>query len=296
MQAYIDDSGSDPRSLAFVLAGFVASQSQWAAFSDEWKKALNRPPRLSYFKNNEAMALKGQFDKSHGWTEQNRNDRMVALAQVIRKHIPERFSVALRNEDYYRYMEGIPVQKRMKTLENPYFMLFHEFMLIVASVHSIDTKIVPCEFVFDDQGKMGKRAAAWWPTFSNSLRTAAKFDFSPYFTTTPPIFKRDIECLPLQAADLYAGQLNRAMASDKIIIPPSPALRTLMLISGYHRVLDRKYFAPLRANFLAMAKRIEADKPGSLPHAVGRTRKKQGKKRADAETQHDRLETHPRRT
>jgi len=265
-----------PPKLHGLLAGFVASPSQWAAFNNEWKKALHRPPRLDYFKNNEAMALKEQFDESHGWTEQMRNDRLVALAQVIRKRIPERFSVALRNKDYYHFLEGIPVQKRMKTLENPYFMLFHEFMLIVASVHSIDPKIVPCEFVFDDQGKIGERAAAWWPTFSNSLRTAAKFDFSPYFTASPPIFKRDTEFLPLQAADLYAGQLSRAMASDKIIIPPSPALRTLMPISGYHRVLDYKYFAPMRANFLAMAKRIEADNPGSLPYVMGRAPKKQG--------------------
>ena len=279
LQAYIDDSGSDPRSLAFVLAGFVASPTQWAAFSDEWEKTLHQPPRLEYFKNNEAMALKEQFDKSRGWTEQSRNDRLVALAHVIRKHIPERFSVALRNEDYYRYMEGIPVRKRMKTLENPYFMLFHEFMLIVASVHSIGPKVVPCEFVFDDQGKIGERAAAWWPTFSNSLRTAAKFDFSPYFAAAPAMFKRDTEVLPLQAADLFAGQLNRAMASDKIIIPPSPALRTLMLISGYHRVLDHKYFAPLRTKFLAMAKRIESDNPGSLPHIMGRTRQKKKQRR-----------------
>ncbi len=269
LQAYIDDSGNEPGSRAYILAGFVASPLQWAAFSDEWERTLHRPPRLDYFKNNEAMGLKKQFDEARGWTEQKRNDRLVALAQVIRKHIPERFSVALRNTDYYRFIEGIPVRKRMKTLENPYFMLFHEFMLIVASVHSIDPGVVPCEFVFDDQGKIGARAAAWWPTFSNSLRTAAKFDFSPYFTTSPPTFKRDTEFVPLQAADLYAGQLNRAMTSDKIIITPSPSLRTLMLISGYHRVLDHQYFAPMRANFLAMAKRIEAANPGSLPFVMG---------------------------
>lgn len=113
VQAYIDDSGNEPQSLAFILAGLVASPAQWVAFSDEWKNTLHKPPRLDYFKNNEAMGLKGQFDKARGWTEQKRNDRLVALAQVIRKHIPERFSVALRNTDYCRYLE-VPVKKRMK--------------------------------------------------------------------------------------------------------------------------------------------------------------------------------------
>jgi len=76
------------------------------------------------------------------------------------------------------------------------------------------------------------------------MRNAAKFDFSPYFTGSPPDFEQDTEFKPLQAADLYAGQLNRVMASDRIAMPPSPALRTLWPISGYHRVLDYKYLAP----------------------------------------------------
>jgi hypothetical protein len=217
LQAFVDDSGSDPQSFAFVLGGFVARPPQWAAFTDEWERALHRPPRLEYFKNNEAMGLKDQFDRKRGWTEQKRNDRLVELAHVIRKHIPERFSVAMRHSDYKNYMHGIPVRRRMKTLEDPYFMLFHEFMLIVASVHSLEPKAVPCKFVFDDQGEVGRRARTWWPTFRKSMRNAARFDFSPYFTGSPPDFEQDTEFKPLQAADLYAGQLNRVMASDRIL-------------------------------------------------------------------------------
>lgn len=274
LQAFVDDSGSDPQSFAFVLGGFVARPPQWAAFTDEWERALHRPPRLEYFKNNEAMGLKDQFDRKRGWTEQKRNDRLVELAHVIRKHIPERFSVAMRHSDYKNYMHGIPVRRRMKTLEDPYFMLFHEFMLIVASVHSLEPKAVPCKFVFDDQGEVGRRARTWWPTFRKSMRNAAKFDFSPYFTGSPPDFEQDTEFKPLQAADLYAGQLNRVMASDRIAIPPSPALRTLWAISGYHRVLDYKYLAPLRDHFMRMAKKIEDETPGTLKYVLGKPTRK----------------------
>ena len=55
LQAFVDDSGSDPQSFPFVLGGFVARPTQWAAFTDEWERALHRLPRLEYFKNNEAM-------------------------------------------------------------------------------------------------------------------------------------------------------------------------------------------------------------------------------------------------
>lgn len=273
-QAAVDDSGSDPKSFAFVLAGFVATPDQWAAFSDEWEDTLRRPPRLDYFKHNEAMALKKQFDKKRGWDEQKRDDRLLALAKVIRKHLPERFSVAVRHGDYRNYIHGIPVERKMKALEDPYFLLFHEFMLIVASVHSLEAKAVPCEFVFDDQGKVGERAVKWWPTFTKSMQTAANFDFSPYFTASEPAFKRDTEFRPLQAADLYVGQLNRVLRSDKVIIPPSPALRMLWAISGYHRVLDYKYLAPLRANFMRMAENIDAKEPERLKYVLGRPTRK----------------------
>jgi hypothetical protein len=274
LQAAIDDSGSDLQSFAFILAGFVATPAQWAKCTDAWVAVLNKTPQLDYFKNHEAMGLSGQFDKKRGWTEQKRDNRLVELAHVIAEHIPERFSVAMRHSDYRKYIHGIPTEKRVKNLENPYFLLFHEFMLVTASVHSVSKDVNPCEFVFDDQGKIGKRAAAWWPVFRKSMQTAAKFDFSPYFTASEPMFKKDHEFRPLQAADLHAGQIRLAMRSDKIFIPPSPSLRILMPISGYHRVLDHNYFAPMRNRFMSMARRIEAKSPGTLRFVLGKPTRK----------------------
>ena len=63
LQAFVDDSGSEPQSFAFILAGFVARPLQWATFTVEWERTLHRPPRLEYFKNNESMGLKDQFDR-----------------------------------------------------------------------------------------------------------------------------------------------------------------------------------------------------------------------------------------
>jgi hypothetical protein len=277
LQAFVDDSGSDPQSFVYVLAGFVASPAQWAAFTDEWEKALNQSPRLAYFKNNEAMGLKGQFNKTCGWSSQKRDDRLVALAQIIRKHIPERFSVAMRHGDYKHYMHGIPVARRMKNLEHPYFMLFHEIMLCVAAIHSMSKDVSPCQFVFDQQGKIGERAAAWWPTFRQSMQIA-RVDFSPYFTESKPTFASDEELRPLQAADMFAGQLARAMASDKIIIPPSVSLRILMNVSGYHKIIDYQYLGRLRNDFIRMAKAIDAKEPERLKYVLGRPTRKRAKK------------------
>jgi hypothetical protein len=59
LQACVDDSGglADDRDPFFVLAGFIADSSDWAAFSIEWNQALAEEPRLDYFKMVEANGL-----------------------------------------------------------------------------------------------------------------------------------------------------------------------------------------------------------------------------------------------
>lgn len=51
-RACIDGSGSgDPHTL--VLAGYIASVEQWAAFTKDWQDVLDMSPRLEYFTMNE---------------------------------------------------------------------------------------------------------------------------------------------------------------------------------------------------------------------------------------------------
>src|SRR5262249_2225324 len=116
----------------------------------------------------------------------------------------------------------------------------------------------------------------WWPTFRAGLRTAGQFDLSPYFTESKPEFDRDTELRPLQAADLFAGQLGRAMASDTIIIPPSTALRVLW--GGYHRVLNYRYLGGLQGTFIRMAEAIDAKEPERLQYVLGRPTRKRTRK------------------
>src|SRR3974390_2605970 len=100
-QACVDDSGSEPQSPIFVFAGFIASAKQWADFSADWQKALDEPPGLSYFKLTEALSLsaKGQFSRHKGGTEQKRDDRLVHLGQIIRKHVIVRIHAQISNDD-----------------------------------------------------------------------------------------------------------------------------------------------------------------------------------------------------
>src|ERR1700730_17739629 len=84
LQGFFDDSGNEPTSPIFVLAGFITTNQQWAAFSDEWQLALDEPPRLKYFKMAEAEHFRGQFSKTKGWINENRDARLLTLISGLR--------------------------------------------------------------------------------------------------------------------------------------------------------------------------------------------------------------------
>jgi hypothetical protein len=79
LKVYIDDSqmGHPPVS---VLGGWLDDSTKWAAFSDEWREALEMRPRLDYFKYNEAQTFSGQFS---GWSERSRNERVRLLMSIL---------------------------------------------------------------------------------------------------------------------------------------------------------------------------------------------------------------------
>jgi hypothetical protein len=274
LRAAIDDSGSEEQSTAFVLAGFVATVTQWAAFTDDWDRVLKKPPALGYFKNNEAYGLKDQFAEERGWTEAKRDDRVVELAHVIRKHIPEKFSVAVGHQDYKAFIHDIPSPDRRTMADTPYFLLFYHWMTIVAVAHSMTTrKPHPCDFVFDDQGSIGYRVLTWWPNFKHSFKKGfTSMDYSPYFGD-PPVFKNDTSFLPLQAADLFAGQVRYVMSRKALYIPPRPPLQIIERMSGMNVVYTPDKLRDLRDDLLKIAKRIEAAQPGSLKFKIGGKRR-----------------------
>ncbi len=58
LRAFIDDSGSGGDSPWFVLAGYVGKVEAWDAFHEPWRKVLEVPPQLEYFKASEAESLR----------------------------------------------------------------------------------------------------------------------------------------------------------------------------------------------------------------------------------------------
>src|SRR4051812_21465009 len=80
LQGAFDDSGSEPTSPFFVLAGFLANVGQWERFADAWQAKLRADPAIGYFKMSEAMGRYGEFD---GWPRALRDQKVLELAEII---------------------------------------------------------------------------------------------------------------------------------------------------------------------------------------------------------------------
>lgn len=88
LQGFIDDSGWDGQSPVFVLAGYVAKAEQWEAFSDEWQKVLDHsdPAPIQVLKTNQIYRNNVPNTIFHGWTNEQRDDRLKMFIAAIRRH------------------------------------------------------------------------------------------------------------------------------------------------------------------------------------------------------------------
>lgn len=265
-QAYIDDSGSEPQSQFFILGGFIASHEEWARFCDEWDSALKQPPALAYFKMTEAANLIGEFSPNKGWTEAGRDDRLITLARIVRKHAKVRVSALMPYEAFTKHITTIPASARTLSSDNPYCMLFLQTILAVATFgdrYGIDSA---CDFIFDEQVGFSGEVMRQWPQFKQILQTVPRSDIAS-FVGSPPIFRDEKKFLPLQAADLYAWQVRNYQASNArirnqtIMIPPSRVLGVLEPIPEIFRPYSEPELSRLREHLLRIGEQFAREFP-----------------------------------
>jgi hypothetical protein len=202
---YFDDSGSDAGSQWYVLAGFIASVEDWKAVSTKWAETLNKEPSLRYFKMSEAMAMEGQFRR--GWTVPLRNQRILELVEIITELNPPRIECFLRRSSFNTFVKGIIGGD---AFSDPYFLLFYHLILSVAANAKALAWNRDCDFIFDDQGKLGKNAVERWDWMKQNGANAT--NVSEYLGL-PPIFRDDVTFRPLQAADMFAWLVRDCLTS-----------------------------------------------------------------------------------
>jgi hypothetical protein len=202
LRAYIDDSRQDDAPGMYVLAGYIADATKWQDFADEWDLVLAGPPKLHHLKTSDMYRLKARNSVFCGWTAEERDARLLALAKITNKYVLASVQTAIRSVDFENILGQFPGDPQ---LNRPYPFLFYSIMGGIVSRLGdlqIDDKV---EFFFDTQGNESKQ----------KLRDGfheAKLLHQGWLNDRiagEPEFKNDEDVSPLQAADLMAWHFRR---------------------------------------------------------------------------------------
>jgi hypothetical protein len=208
LQTCIDDSGSEPQSPNFVLAGFLANVSQWERFTDLWESKLHENPRIEYLKMSEAMGLHEQFKD---FNVRERDNKVLALAQLTHDHIEARVDCVIARRHYDELIKPI-AGRRHRFIKDPYFLCFYALIMELNKFHlRIGIPSLHMRLVFDKHGKIGNRARRYWPQMKELVdpSRAALLGSEPHF-------RDDFDFNPLQASDMYAWIIrDRLLPKDQ---------------------------------------------------------------------------------
>jgi hypothetical protein len=230
IQAFVDDSGGRGQGQYLVSCALVAHSEQWAAFSDQWAACLRAEPRIEYFKMREAASLSGQFFRM---AERQRDEKLLALAAIINEHVA---FVVFSSFDLHAH-EQVWFQRVKKPFNEPYFWTFHN------TIHAVMFELWDMgwrerfEIFFDDQDIFGPRALGLY----SAIRAAMSVREPEASALLPeePVFKSDLEFLPIQACDLIAwcGRRDAADPTNRPFAWLDKAI-TKPFVSDYSQFYD----------------------------------------------------------
>lgn len=202
-QAFVDESGIDGQGPFLVFAGLIGQAEDWARFSADWRAVLDMEPKIPVFRMHDAAACRGAF---RGWSWKARDKRLRQLVDVIARHPLMAIHCTM---DIVGFTSVIRDQHR-KPLNQMYFWPFH--MIIMAVAHELLERgeAQRFEIIFDENAMFGNHAKRWFP-ITKAMTEAIDPEMSAVLPVEP-MFKADDEFLPLQAADLLAWFLRRALS------------------------------------------------------------------------------------
>ncbi len=205
--AFIDESGNDGHSPVMVLSALVANVERWESFSDDWQAELAAPPKVKCFKSYDAAKCEGYFD---GFTREQAEAKTDRLASVVLRHIEYGIVELVYTDEFDEIIKGQlyrPTRRLAREMKDPYFLLFYG--LVKNVIREQLSRKAKVDFTFDDYNKIGRKC----------LRRINEGHFTRLL---PDGYKdligraipgKDEEFLPLQAADLVAGQYRRFLSS-----------------------------------------------------------------------------------
>ena len=211
MKGFFDESSDDPREVACVVAGWVATVSEWDHFSNSWAIVMAADPKIDYFKHYEAKALKGQFS---GWSEEDRDAKLRRLVNVLAAHNVTGYVATYAHKLYAAVVGGTSLTRKQlrsvfkRILSGPYPMCFHDIVSGVLQNQVSSGDKTQVDFVFDHRNGDLVKCISAYESWKGIAPTQNRVGTAMGEIAGTIIPGNDRELPPLQAADLLAGQIT----------------------------------------------------------------------------------------
>jgi hypothetical protein len=189
LTAYFDESGHASDHQTIVIAGFVASITQWEVFDIAWKNALSDVP---YFHMKEFVRELAPYTN---WDKDRRRRFMTGLIDALLL-LPQSFSVSITVDAYNKANE---VYWLDKFVGKPWSVCAINCVASVEQWHKKQAKD-PIEYIFHQVPKK---------TGQGHLK-----EMMARQNLTEPIFRPSEKLSGLQAADLLAWETHKFFESS----------------------------------------------------------------------------------
>jgi hypothetical protein len=222
LTGYIDDSGSEPSSPTFVLAGYVLPAEKWAQFSNDWESGLHSGKSIDYLHMQDTgkHIKNGQFE---GWDIDEREEKLRSLAAIIQSYKPFALAAHAQWSEFKKFKER---SSRASLIQDPYKALIHEITRIMCEAGKRWNNQECVDFVFDEQGEIGSEAVSWYMDMKAAYPPSEQLFFG-----STPTFRKDTLVLPLQAADMLAWFQRRRIW--KPVVRPAMQEIEKMITEGF---------------------------------------------------------------
>ena len=215
LEFYFDESGKEPASPRFFIAGVAASASRWLKMRKHWHATLNAAPSIGYFKMHEAVTKTGQF---LGWDEPDVDAKAMALSALIDEYASYHLAHDCVKADYDEARRRTSTLEVPKRLDNHYLPCFLDALFAVAShmEEKPDRSHAKPLVTFDRHDETEFEAAAILRLVKRSSKQKPKsvaFDVLDKWIDAVDFRGDDKHMLPLQAADIVAWHYN-ALGKD----------------------------------------------------------------------------------
>jgi hypothetical protein len=214
MKAFFDEASDNTDD--FLMGGWLASFDEWEAFSEAWDRELKFSPRIGYFNHNEALGLKDEFK---GWSESDRDSKMMALARVIARYnligLVGNINIPRLNS---LFSHSVASRRQLRTIvkfTEPYHHACQCVVAVTLGYQVVKAKNLTdqVDFVFDEGVKYLADIIGNYPR----LKSVLPADAQTIAGTIIP--GNDRKIVALQAADFLAGQ---ELLESRIKTKPRP--------------------------------------------------------------------------